>query len=237
MTALKTPEKTSRRQELRRNWLVQLYAWALLLFEENRQLVYGLGIGLLALVLALPGYVYYQQQQAEQANELLGQILPVYEQGNYDQALNGNAQRAGLLTIADDYGGTEAGNLATFYAATALYEQGEYDRALTYYQRFEKQNDFIGASAYAAEASIYESRGDMQTAAERYEQAAEQYQNKLTAPRYLLEAGKAYEEAGNDAAAEEVYRRIQEEYPDSDQAEEVKRYLARVKARQQKSGA
>lgn len=237
MTALKTPEKTSRRQELRRNWLVQLYAWALLLFEENRQLVYGLGIGLLALILALPGYVYYQQQQAEQANELLGQILPVYEQGNYDQALNGNAQRAGLLTIADDYGGTEAGNLATFYAATALYEQGEYDRALTYYQRFEKQNDFIGASAYAAEASIYESRGDMQTAAERYEQAAEQYQNKLTAPRYLLEAGKAYEEAGNDAAAEEVYRRIQEEYPDSDQAEEVKRYLARVKARQQKSGA
>jgi tetratricopeptide (TPR) repeat protein len=234
MTALKTPEKTSRRQELRRNWLVQLYAWALLLFEENRQLVYGLGVGLLVLVLAIPGYVYYQQQQAEQANELLGQILPVYEQGNYDQALDGNAQRAGLLTIADDYGGTEAGNLATFYAATALYEKGEYDRAPTYYQRFEKQNDFIGASAYAAEASIYESRGDMQTAAERYEQAAEQYQNKLTAPRYLLEAGKAYEEAGNDSAAEEVYRRIQEEYPDSDQAEEVKRYLARVQARLRK---
>ncbi len=237
MAALKTPEKTSRRQELRRNWLVQLYAWALLLYEENRQLVYGLGIGVLALILAVPGYVYYQQQQAEQANELLGQILPVYEQGNYDQALDGDGQRAGLLTIADDYGGTDAGNLATFYAATALYEQGEHDRALTYYQRFEKGSDFIGASAYAAEASIYETRGDMQTAGERYEQAAEQYQNKLTAPRYLLEAGKAYEEADNDAAAEEVYRRIQEEYPDSDQAEEVTRYLARVKARQQDSGS
>jgi tetratricopeptide (TPR) repeat protein len=237
MTALKTPDKTSRRQELRRNWLVQLYARALLLYEENRQLVYGLGIGVLALILAIPGYVYYQQRQAEQANELLGRILPVYEQGNYEQALNGNGQQAGLLTLADDYGGTDAGNLATFYAATALYEQGKYDRALTYYQRFEKNNDFIGASAYAAEASIYENRGDMQTAAERYEQAAEQYQNKLTAPRYLLEAGKAYEEARGFAAAEEVYRRIKQEYPDSDQAEEVDRFLARVKARRTRSGS
>jgi tetratricopeptide (TPR) repeat protein len=233
MTALKTPEKTSRRQELRRNWLVQLYAQALLFYEDHRQVVYGLGVGLLALILAVPGYVYYQQQQAEQANDMLGQILPVYEQGNYEQALNGAGQRAGLLTIADDYGNTAPGNLATFYAANALYEQGEYDRALTYFQRFEKGNDFIGASAFAAEAAIYETRGNMQQAAEHYEQAASQYQNKLTAPRYLIEAGQAYEEAGQYAAAERVYRRVKSEYPDSEQASAVDRYLARVKARQQ----
>ena len=237
MSALKTPEKTSRRQELRRNWLVQLYAQALLFYEDHRQVVHGLGVGLVALILAVPGYVYYQQQQTAQANELLGRILPVYEQGNFDQALNGAGQRAGLLTIADDYGNTAPGNLAAFYAANALYEQSEYDRALTYFQRFEKGNDFIGASAYAAEAAIYETRGDMQTAAERYEQAASQYENKLTAPRYLIEAGQAYEEAGSFGAAERVYRRVKEEYPDSDQAEEVDRYLARVQARQERSAS
>lgn len=237
MSALKTPEKTSRRQELRKNLLVQLYAQLLLLYEERRQLVYGVGIGLLALILAVPGYMYYQQRQAEQANEMLGQILPVYEQRQYDQALNGTGQQAGLLTIADDFGGTDAGNLAAFYAANALYEQGEYDRALTYYQQFEKGNDFIGASAYAAEASIYESRGEMQTAAEHYELAAEQYENKLTAPRYLIEAGKAFEEAGNFEAAERVYKQVKENYSESDQADEVERYLARVRARQQASSS
>lgn len=235
MSALKTPEKTSRRQELRRNWLVQLYAQALLFYEEHRQLTHGLGVGVLALVLAVPGYMYYQQQQAKQANELLGEILPVYEQGNYEQALNGAGQRAGLLTIVDNYGGTAPGNLATFYAANALYEQGEYDRSLQYFQRFEKGNDFIGASAYAAEAAIYETRGEMETAAEHYEQAASQYPNELTAPRYLVEAGQAYEEAGNYTAAEEVYQRVKDEYPDSDQVQEVERYLARVKARQESS--
>ena len=232
MTALKTPEKTSRRQELRQNMLVELYGRLLLLYEDHRQLLYGVGIGLLALILAVPGYMYYQQQRATEANQMLGQILPAYEQGNYDQALNGAGQQAGLLTIADDYGGTEAGNLAAFYAASALYEQGEYDRALQYFQQFDKGNDYIGASAYAAEAAIYETRGNFEQAAQQYEQAAEQYENALTAPRYLLEAGQAYEDANNYRAAEQAYQRIQENYPDSDQAEDVNRYLARVRARQ-----
>jgi tetratricopeptide (TPR) repeat protein len=237
MTALKTPEKTSRRQELRQNMLVELYGRLLLLYEDHRQLVYGLGIGLLALILAVPGYMYYQQQRSAEANQRLGQILPAYEQGNYDQALNGSGQQAGLLTIADDYGGTDAGNLAAFYAASALYEQEQYDQALQYFQQFDKGNDFIGASAYAAEASIYETRGNFEQAAQHYEQAADQYQNALTAPRYLLEAGQAYEDAGNYQAAEQAYQRIQETYPDSDQAEDVDRYLARVRARQADSAS
>jgi len=237
MSALKTPEKTSRRQELRQNMLVELYGRLLMLYEDNRQLLYGLGIGLLALVLAVPGYMYYHQQQSKQANQMLGKILPAYEQGNYEQALNGTGQRAGLLTIADDYGSTSAGNLATFYAANALYEQGKYDKALTYYQRFEKSNDFIGASAYAAEASIYESRGEYKKAASTYEQAASQYDNKLTAPRYLLEAGQAYEDAGNYSAAEQAYEKVKEQYPEADEAETVKQYLARVRVRLAKSSS
>lgn len=232
MAALKTPEKTSRRQELRQNILVELYARALLFYEDHQKLVYGIGIALLALILAIPGYVYYQQQQAKTANRLLGQILPVYERGNFDPALNGSGDRAGLLTIADDYGGTSAGNLASFYAASALYEQEKYDDALKYYQQFEKGSDFFGASAYAAEASIYENKGKLAEAAEYYEEAASVYENKLTAPRYLLEAGRTYEEVGNFEAAKRVYRTIKEEYPDSDQASEVERYLARVKARE-----
>jgi tetratricopeptide (TPR) repeat protein len=233
MTALKTPEKTSRRKELRQNMLVELYGRLLLFYEEYRQLAYGLGVALIVLILAVPGYMYYHQQQEQQANRMLGQILPTYEQGSYEQALNGTAQAAGLLTIADDYSGTDAGNLAAFYAASALYEQEEYDRALEYYQQFDKGNDFIGASAYAAEASIYESRGELERAATHYEQAASQYNNKLTAPRYLLEAGQAYEDAGNYEAAEQAYQRIKDEYPEAEQANEVERYLARVRARQQ----
>ncbi len=237
MAALKTPEKTSRRKELRQNIFVDLYARALLFYDEYKRLAQGLGVALLVLILAIPGYIYYHQQQEEAANQQLGQILPVYEQGNYQQALDGTGDRAGLLTIADNYSNTDAGNLAAFYAANALYQREEYDRALTYYQRFEKGQDFIGASAYAAQAAIQENQGAFERAAELYEQAASQYENELTAPRYLLNAGQAYEEAGQYESAIEVYQRIQDEYPDSDQASSAEQYLARAKVRQAKASS
>jgi tetratricopeptide (TPR) repeat protein len=231
MTALQTPEKTSRRQELRQNIFVDLYARALLFYDEYKRLAQGIGVALLVLVLAIPGYIYYHQQQEQAANERLGEILPVYDQGNYQQALDGTGSRAGLLTIADDYGGTDAGNLAAFYAANSLYQLEEHDRALTYFQRYDKSGDFIGASAYAAQAAIQENKGAFARAGELYEQAASQYQNKLTAPRFLLNAGQAYEEAGRYGAAVEVYQRIQDEYPDSDQVTEAERFMARAEVR------
>lgn len=235
MTALETPEKKSRRQELRQNFFIDLYARALLFYDEYRRLAQGIGVALLVLVLAIPGYLYYHQQQEQEANQRLGQILPVYEQGNYQQALDGAGDRTGLLTIADDYSNTDAGNLATFYAANALYRLEEYDRALTYFQRFEKGQDFLGASAFAAQAAIQENKGSLPRAAELYEQAASQYKNKLTAPRYLLNAGQAYEEAGQYEAAMDAYQRIQEEYPESDQATEAEQYMARAEMRKKKA--
>lgn len=231
MTALQTPERTSRRKELRKNFFVDLYARALLFYEEYRRLAQGLGVALLVLALAVPGYLYYHQQQAEAANQKLSQILPLYERGNYEQALNGSGNQAGLLTIADDYSNTDAGNLAAFYAADALYQTGKHDQALKYFQRYEKGSDFFGASALAAQAGIHEDRGNFRRAAELYEEAASQYQNKLTTPRYLLEAGLAYEEAGQYEAAMDVYQRILKQYPDSEQATDAKRYLARADVR------
>lgn len=232
MSALQTPQKkTSRRQELRQDSIIDLYARAVLFWEENRGLVIGLAVALLAGALAIPGYLYWQQQRAQTANELLGKILPQYEQGRYQAALDGSADAVGLLELSDRYGGTPAGNLATFYAANALYEQEDFDRALELYQAFDKDEDFIGASAIAAEAAIYENQGNFERAGQTYEDAAAQYDNKLTAPRYLLNAGRAYEDAGQFDAAASAYQRIKDEYPDSEQAQQVDTYLARVDAK------
>lgn len=233
MSALQTPEKSSRRKELRENKIVELYARALLLWDEHRSAVLGaLGV-LVAVILAIPGYMYYQQQQQERANELLGKILPVYEQGNYQQALDGTGDAAGLKEIADDYGGTSAGNLATYYTAHAYYQTEQYDQALTYFGEFDKTSDFLGASAYAAQAAIYETRGEFAQAAETYQTAASHFESDLTTPRYLLRAGRASEKAGNYEAAADAYRQITTDYPDAQQVEDAEIFLARVEAKQE----
>lgn len=223
---------TSKRQELRQDRFITLYARAWAFFEENRKLVYGLLVGLVVLVLLIIGYVYYRSQQQAEAERLLGSIVSVYEEGRYQEALEGTGDRAGLLAVADDYGSTQAGNLAAFYAADALYQLGDYDRALELFQQFDKQQNLLGASAYAGEAAIYEDREEYEQAAERYRRAANFYESQATSPRYLLSAARAYEKAGRYDEAIEVYETLRERYPDSAAGQEVTQHVARVRAQQ-----
>lgn len=215
--------------------MVTLYAKAWMFYEENRTLAYGVLAGVLLLIAGITGYIFYQNQQQAVAEQELAQIVQAYEQGNYRAALDGTGNALGLLDIVDGYGGTQAGNLATYYAADALYRLGEYDQALEYFQRFDPTEDLIGASALAAQAAIYQNRGEYEQAAEQYEAAAEQFANSLTTPQYLMRAGRAYEEAGDFAAAIETYQRVADEYPDAEPAQDVSRYIARAEARQSRS--
>ena len=232
MSALKTPEKSSRRKELRATSLVDLYARTLLFYEENKTLVYGAGVGVVLLLVGIGFYVWHSQQQEAEAQQHLGQIERFYAMGDYESALQGTGDLMGLLEIADAYSGTEAGNLANFYIASAYLRTDLHDDALTYFERFDKDRDLIGASAYAAEASIFEDRGEYIEAADRYERAADFADSAHISPQYLISAGRAYEAANELDSAHAVFSRIRSEFVDTPEADEVQRLIARVEAKQ-----
>lgn len=233
MSALNPPKSISRKHELREDKVVTFYARAWEFFDRNRKLVYG-AIGVLVLIVAASiAYVLYQNQQGAEAEQHLARIVSLYEEGSYREALDGTADRLGLLEIAEDYSGTQAGNLAHFYAADALYQLGEFDRALTHFRAFDKSEDFIGASALAGQAAVHENRGEYAEAGELYEKAATLYENPLSTPRYLVDAGRAYELAGMYDEAMEVYETVRAEYPDSDPAGNIEIFIARAAAKQQ----
>lgn len=230
---LKPRRNVSKRQELREDTVVTWYARALQFYDQyKQQLVYG-GIALVVLILGFVGYSAYMSSQNAEAQEALGQIVGVYEQGNYQQALEGTADAAGLLEIVDEYGATNTGNLARFYAADAFYNLGEYERAIEFFQAYDKENNYLGSSAYAGLGASYANLEQYQNAAEAYERAAEIYQNQGTTPLYLQDAASNYEEAGQLEKAQALYERIQEEYPDSPQAGQVAIHLARLEAQSQ----
>lgn len=232
MSTLNPPKRISKRHELREDAVITWYARAWGYFDQNRMLVYGMLAGLLVVVLGIVGYVLYQNQQSQEAEQMLGAVVGLYEQGSYQEALDGTADRLGLLEIADAYGGTSAGNLAHFYAADALYNLGEYDRALDHFQAFDRIDGFIGASALAGEAAVYENLGEYERAADRYLDAARFFENELGSPRYLLSAGRAFEAAGAFAQAQSAYEQIRDDYPNSDLANQADIYIARAAARQ-----
>ena len=230
MSTFRPPSKVSKRGDLRQDQVVTFYAKAWDFFEKNRPLVYGI---LAVLVLIVAGLVYWSiasSQQSARAQELLAEVATVYQQGNYEQALQGTGGQPGLIAIADEYGRSPAGNMARFYAADALYQLGQKDRALEYFSAFDKEENFVGASAYAGMAAVYEDRGEYERAGELYQRAAQFYMNEVRSPHYLEQAGRAFQAAGAYEQAREAYQALEQEFPDSQAAQDVGFHLARLAA-------
>ena len=235
MSTLNPPKPITKRQELREDNVITFYAKAWQFFTDNRMLIYGILAGLVLAVLAVIAWAYYQDQRADEAQALLGKATALYDAGQYEQALQGTDTVMGLLAIADDYGSTQAGNLAHFYAADALFQTGQYEQALEYFEDFDADDSIVGASAIAGIAAVYEQQGELERAGDYYRRAASRYESLQTSPQYLLEAGRAYEEAGAYDKAMGAYQEIQQDYPESALATGIDFYIARIQARQRAS--
>ena len=230
MSMLNAPKTVSRRHELREDQLATATARSMTLFEEHRTLLISAAVGLLALIIGVIAFNWWQGKQDVAAAEALGSVLAAYEQGNLEQALNGTTDQPGLLAIADEYGSTDTGNLATFYAADALYQLGRYDDALRYFEQYDAGSDILGASALAGQAAIHEQQGDTAEAARLYRRAADAYASAATTPDYLMAAGRNYEAAGDFAEAQEVYQAYLDGYEGTPNAPLVEALLARAQA-------
>lgn len=219
------PERVEAAEEAAATRYVRLRVF----LEEHRAVLIAVAVGIAVIFLGVLGYVFWQRAQAQQANERLGAILPLYEAGQYEAALEGRTDAPGLLAIAERYGRTPAGNLAAFYAGNALLELGRYEEADRHFARFRGQ-DFLRASALAGRGAVAEAQGDFAAAARFFEQAARAHPAAVAAPEYLLDAARNHEAAGDLVAARRAYEAIEADYPESPAAATVPLHLARLDA-------
>ena len=233
MSTLKPTKKISRRQELRQDTVVTWSARIWGLVDKYRALTYGLLAAVVVVVAGLVGYSYLQQQRGSEAQEYLAPAVRLFEKGQYQDALDGTGLEMGLLDTAEEFGSTQAGNLAHFYAADALFRLGEYDQALEHFRAYRKESNYLGASALAGEAAIHEAKGSYERAGALYKRAASIFPNDLVSPDYLLDAGRAFELAGRYKDAVEAYGLVSEDYPNSTQARDVEMLVARVEAKRE----
>ena len=200
-------------------------------WEENRKIILGVIGGLVALALIGAAVVLWRSSRNDKAQELLAATVPLFEQGRYAQALRDSTGRVGLTTIADEYSGTKAGNLARFYAAQALYETKRYDDALRYFRDFDSEGTFLGPNALAAEAAILENKGQHAEAARLYVEAADESSSDLFSPGYLLSAARAYLAAGDAERARTVLDRIRDDYETAPEQQQLDFYYGQVDAK------
>lgn len=237
MAALKPPQSTQRAsspEEGREDRVATFYARAWMFYENNRWVVYGAAVALLAVIVGLVGYFYLQAQQQAEAEEHFSAIMSFYEQGDYETALEGTEAELGLREIAENYSRTDTGAMAAFYAGDALFALGQKEEALEYFEQVPEQNTLVGAGAVAGRAAVYEDQGEYERAGNTYRDAAALYTTDFTTPEYLLRAGRAYERAGLFDEAVESYTEISEGFPEFADAHDIELHLARVESQRER---
>jgi TolA-binding protein len=197
---------------------------------RNRNLLLGALVAVIAL--AVGGFFFWQYRggQDEAAQAAMFPAVNYFEVDSLKQALNGDGQNPGLLTIANEYGSTKAGNLAHFYAGVVLLKQGKFAEAEEHLGKFSSDDLLLQARAYCLQGDAAMEQGKKDRAVELYLKAATYKANPFFSPQYLMKAAGAQEALNQYGEAAKTYERILNEYPLSAEANDAKRYSARAQA-------
>jgi tetratricopeptide (TPR) repeat protein len=202
-----------------------------LFIEKNQKLLTIIIGGIVLVVLGYFGFQrFYIAPREKEAQSQMFMAQKYFEQDSLKKALKGDGNYLGFLSIIDDYSMTSAANLSHYYAGIIYLKQGDFNTAITQLNKFSSDDEFIGPMATGAIGDAYMELKDNQKAIEYYLKAADQKINDLTSPQFLLKAGWALEISGNYTKANEIYKRIQKEFPKSMESRDIEKYIARSEA-------
>jgi TolA-binding protein len=200
-----------------------------LFFEKNKKLITYVGGGLLVVILAIVGYKYWVNSNNEEAQAAMVESVFAWEKDSLKLALNGDQKEiAGLTEIADNYSGTDAGNLASYYAGVALMKQGDIDGAIEKLEDFKSKDLVVQGLAYSLLGDAYLEKKDYDNAREYYSKASKYKPNEGFTPQYLMKLALSAELQNDYAAAIEAYDKIITNYPNSRVVTDAKKYKARA---------
>lgn len=129
--------------------------------------------------------------------------------------------KPGMGSLAENFSGTESGNLANYYAGIASLNLKKYDDAIKYLEKFSSKDLIVGSLATGAIGDAWSQKNDAKKALEFYVKAASQTTNELTTPRFLLKAGQTALSLGNKTDALKYFTEIKEKYEATPEAQTI----------------
>jgi len=198
--------------------------------ESNPKIVIGIGAAILLIVGGYFGFSYYKGSQNVLAQKEMFQAVYYFEADSLDKALNGDGNNLGFLSIIDDYGITDAGKLANYYAGVCFLKQGKFEVARLYLEDFSSNDLLVQARAYSLIGDTYMEEKNFEDAASYYNKAANYKPNRYFSPAYLMKAALAYEKLNQPEKANEAYEQIITQYWESGEYQSARKLKARLES-------
>lgn len=199
-------------------------------------------ITLISLVVVFLGYLGYNKfieepKELEAADEL------AFPRKYFDEAavagsgvdsllnlgLEGADGKYGFVDIAESYSGTNAGNLANYYAGVSYLQLKQYDKAIEFLSKFNSDDEMLGPISLGAIGDAFSDINQPKDALEYYEKAANKKDNEFTTPLYLFKAGQTAMNLKEFGKAEEFFIKIKENYSKSDQGRDIEKFINAAK--------
>lgn len=198
--------------------------------EKNPKIVIGIGAVILIAIGGFFGFKYYTGIQNTEAQKEMFQAIYYFEQDSLEQALNGDGNNLGFINIIEDYGMTDAANLANYYAGASYLKQGKFEVARLYLEDFSSNDLLVQARAYSLLGDTYMEENKFEEAAKYYNKAANYKANKYFSPAYLMKEALAYEKLNQNEKAIAVYETVISQYSESAEYQNARKYLAKLQA-------
>jgi tetratricopeptide (TPR) repeat protein len=146
-----------------------------------------------------------------------------------NRVLNGDGGNSGALKFISKYDGTNAANLCKYYAGTSYLHLKQFDKAIKYLKDFDTDATQIKSRAFGMIGDAYSELKKNNDALDYYKKAAGvNAKDEFTSSEFLFRAGLFAESIGKNKEAIDLYKKIKNEYPLSEKAANIDRYLARL---------
>jgi hypothetical protein len=186
------------------------------------------------IIVAVGGYFiyqkYFEEPQEVKAADAIFKAEEYYRIDSLNLALNGDGQNPGFLRVIDKFGGTDAGNLARYYAGVIYVKMDDNEKAIKYLKKFSTSSKPTQAKAYRLLADAYGDLGKNKDAFDYYKKSAHEFEeDESNSAESLFFAAYLAQRSLNDTkSAIDLYKELKEKFPRSQQAQQADNYLAQM---------
>lgn len=203
-------------------------------FEQYKNVILGV---IAVLAIGIGGWWAYNNlikgPKESKAKDAIVYAQRYFDMDSMNLALKGDGAHLGFEAIAKQFSGTAAANRANFGAGVASLKLGKYADALKYLETFSTDDAVLNARKYGCIGDAYAEQNQMDKAIENYKKAADAADNDLTAPAYLYRAALALEQKGNKKDALELFKKLNTNYPNSQEGMASEISIAKLEAQAQ----